>query len=63
VPIKQKELTALKKEHGNKVIGEVTVDQASLALGSQWPHLPWGADLSRFYGSFGERRRSGARAT
>lgn len=27
VPIKQKELAALKKEHGNKVIGEVTVDQ------------------------------------
>jgi len=27
VPIKQAELTALKKEHGNKVIGEVTVDQ------------------------------------
>lgn len=32
VPIKQKELTALKKEHGNKVIGEVTVDQVRVEL-------------------------------
>lgn len=32
VPIKQKELTALKKEHGNKVIGEVTVDQVRVGV-------------------------------
>ena len=36
VPIKQAELKELKQQHGNEVIGEVTVDQVSpiLCLGS-----------------------------